>query len=79
MYNRTSADECPAFFKTSLRQLDHVLHGGLPSGTITEVHPACCQWSDKLSLGSSYPYAAFHKHSLGPFCVGMLGSTVMCG
>ena len=37
MLTRTNEDECPAFFQTSLRQLDDVLHGGLPAGTITEV------------------------------------------
>ncbi|XP_033632395.1 DNA repair protein RAD51 homolog 2-like [Asterias rubens] len=61
MLTRTNEDECPAFFQTSLRQLDDVLHGGLPAGTITEIAgpPGCgkTQFCIMLALLATLPRA----------------------
>jgi len=37
MYSATNENNCRRFFRTSLKELDDVLQGGLPTGCITEV------------------------------------------
>ncbi|XP_038074847.1 DNA repair protein RAD51 homolog 2-like [Patiria miniata] len=61
MYDRAGSEELPAFFRTSLTQLDHVLHGGLPVGTISEIAgpPGCgkTQFCIMLSVLATLPVA----------------------
>ncbi|XP_022097891.1 DNA repair protein RAD51 homolog 2-like isoform X4 [Acanthaster planci] len=61
MYDAAGREECPAFFKTSLGQLDQVLHGGLPAGTISEIAgpPGCgkTQFCIMLSVLATLPAA----------------------